>query len=351
MKNRTLLFIKKYWITCWLILAFVSLTTVGVVYASYTKISSAKLVIARVGSSGKLFSSNYLQKGTMANAVVYVDAEDNELVDFVRISNFAQGNPGKPYARAICYNLSIKLVYQSNGNYVTFSDTSKIGQRFIKVRLNGGEDIVFGYDEETGTYMNYMGTYDTSCSLAGASPNTDTLRIEYSYNQKALLSSPNANLPKMYLEITATPTPPENYLDIDSLAGRLDLQLTGQVQSVVWNGYINEDGARDETGTSVPAATLDDYNYVIEGTGEGTITLSWDSTYLELNNDFITQLTAIEGNTSTTNSVTFSVNSNTVSRYDTQFYRTGQPLTKYDTWAEVNGYITCTFTPATAGTP
>lgn len=351
MKKKFLSFIKKYWLACWLILSFVSFTTIGIVYASYTKTSSAKLVIARVGNSGKLFSSNYLQKGTMANAVLYIDADDNELVDFVRISNFAQGNPGKPYARAINYNLSIKLVYQSNGEYVSFSDTAKIGQRYIKVSLNGGEDVIFGYDADTNTYKNYTIAYTTGSSLAGASPNTDTLRIEYSENQKVLLSTPDPDLPKMYLEITATPTPTDNYLDIDPLVGRLDLQLTGQVQSVVWNGYINEDGARDETGTAVPAATLDDYNYVIEGTGEGTITLRWDSTYLELNKDFIAQLTAITGNSATADSVTFSVNSNTTSRYDTQFYRTGQALTNYDTWDEVNGYITCTFTPATAGTP
>lgn len=346
MRNRSLSLLKKNWLVSWLIIAFLCFTTVGVVYAAYTKTSSAKLVVARVGSSGNLFSSNYLQKATsMVDTTVYIDAEDSELVDFVRISNFAQGNPGKAYPRAINYTLSIQLVYQSNGEYVPFSDTSMIGERYIKVRIDGS-DIVFGYDESSSSYKNYTSAYTVTCSLAGASPNTDTLRIEYSQNQKALLINPDPDLPKMCLEISATPTPAQNYLDIDPLFGRLDLQLTGQVQSVVWNGYINEDGARDDTG-SAPSATLDDYNYVIEGVGVGRITLTWDSRYLELNKDFISELQATVDSSSTPQkSITFNVNSNNISRYDTQFYRTGEPLTNYDTWSEVNGYITCEFTPS-----
>lgn len=343
---------NKYWLICWVLfasLAFMSLG--GVVWAEYVKTNSAKLVVAREGESGKMFSSNCLQQGqSMANTTVYVDSEDTELIEFVRIANYAQGNPGKPYSRSVNYSLNIGLVYLDNGQYIPFSDTSKIGDRYITVSINGGETLYFG--KHNSSYEHVSETYTTSRTLHGGSPNTDILRVEYSADQKDLLTNPDPDFPKMYLEITATPTPASSYLDLEPLKGRLDLRLTGQVQSVVWSGYINEVGAKsDITPAPTPATTLDDYNYVIEGVGEGTITLTWNATYLELNKDFVTEISAIEGNSSTSNSLTFKVDSSDISRYDTQFYRTGQALNNYDTWAEVNGYITCDFTPDSGGTP
>lgn len=338
-------YMKRYWLTLWLVVAVLSFAVVGVVYAAFTKSNSEKTVLARVGKTGKLFSSNYLQKGTsIADTIFYVDAESSELVDFVRISNYVQGSPGKPYARAINYELEMKLVYLNGENYTVFSDPSLIGTRYIKVNINGGSVIYFGYNEDADEYQNVAAAYTTDLSLAGGAPASDVIRVEYSPDQKALLTTPDPAKPKMYLEIKATPTPASNYLDIDPLSGRLNLQLTGQVQSVVWSGYINETGARENvSGTS--ASTLDDYNYVIEGTGKGTIRLTWNITYLELNHDFIAELSTTEGYSYLAGDLMFKVDSNITSRYDTQFYRTGAALTNYDDWNEVNGYITCTFTP------
>ncbi|WP_303834476.1 hypothetical protein [Ruminococcus flavefaciens] len=339
-------FFKRCWIIIWVVVASLSFVTVGIVYAAFTKSNSEKIVLARVGKTGKLFSSNYLQNGiSMSDTIFYVDADSTEMVDFVRISNYVQGSPGKTYPRAINYELEMKLVYLDGDEYKVFADNSLIAQRYIKVKINGGEDIYFGYNEDAGAYQNVAASYKKNMSLAGGSPTTDSLRIEYSPDQKLLLTSPDPAKPKMYLEIKATPTPASNYLDIDPLSGRLNLQLTGQVQSVVWSGYINETGARENVANTSPAVTLDDYNYVIEGTGKGTIHLIWDTTYLELNHDFISELSSTEGYSYSAGDLTFKVDSNSISRYDTQFYRTGEALTYYDDWNEVNGYITCTFTP------
>lgn len=344
--KRVISYMKRYWLTLWLVVAVLSFAVVGVVYAAFTKSNSEKTVLARVGKTGKLFSSNYLQKGTsIADTFFYVDAESTELVDFVRISNYVQGSPGKPYARAINYKLEMKLVYLDGENYTTFSNNSLIGTRYIKVKINGGSDIYFGYNEAANEYQNVAEAYTTNLSLAGGVPASDAVRVEYSPDQKALLTNPDPTKPKMYLEIKATPTPASNYLDIDPLSGRLNLQLTGQVQSVVWSGYINETGARENVSGTSPASTLDDYNYVIEGTGKGTIRLTWNITYLELNHDFIAELSSTEGYSYSAGDLTFKVDSNITSRYDTQFYRTGAALTNYDDWNVVNGYITCTFTP------
>lgn len=136
----------------------------------------------------------------MPDAIFYVDADSSELVDVIRISNYAQGSPGKPYPRAINYVLEMKLVYQNGDTYTAFSDYTLIGERYVKVKINGGTDVVFGYNAETNAYENVASAYVQNMSLAGSSPETDTLRVEYSLNQKALLTNPDPNKPKLYQE-------------------------------------------------------------------------------------------------------------------------------------------------------
>ena len=160
---------------------------------------------------------------------------------------------------------------------------------------------------------------------------------------------------KLYLEITAEPSPANSFLDLEKLQARLDLRLNGTVVPVTWKGYFNDDGAKSASAGTTLSASYEGFNYVMEGVGEGTFTLSWNSEYLALNQNFISA-TVSAGGTYTPadanaavkiDSLVFSVNSNTTSRYDTQFYRTGvnDPAT---TWGELKGYVTSNFTEATS---
>ena len=275
--------------------------------------------------------------------MIYVDETATDIIDYVRISNFAQGNPGKSYSRAINYVIKMKLVYLSEGSFIEFTNENAselIGNRFIKVSLNGGTEYVFG---KNGSVYSNLSELTVPSSLTGGVPSTDAIKVEYSSNQIDLLKNPEEGTPKMYLEIQAVPTPRASYLDLDALNGRLEPQLAGSSTPVVWTGYINETGARAASNSTAVPSTLDDYNYVIEGVGVGTITLSWNPTYLSLNQDFINKIIAEDPTNNTYNSagsLTFKVNSNVISRYDTQFYRTAQALENYDTWGEVKSYIT-----------
>ena len=338
-------FIRKNWLVLWLVVVSVCLLTTGVVYAAYTKYDSAKIVVARIGGTGKLFSSNYLQRGSMSNVPLYFDDTNTGLIDYVRISNFSQGNPGKQYPRAVNYEISLQLVYVSDGEYVPFTSANAselIGDRYIRVSLNGGSYIYFG--KNNGSYDNLTQYTISGCSLAGGSPVTDVLRVEYSADQDETRNTPSG-LPRMYLEVVATPTPSSNYLDLEPISGRLELQFTGSVQSVIWNGYINETGAQDSNNSSTSvSSTLDDYNYVIEGVGKGTFTLTWNTSYVELNQDFINEMSSLEGNSYSNGQLVIKVDSDDVSRYDTQFYRTNSDVdTYYSTWGQVKGYISYTF--------
>ena len=129
-------FLKKYWISVWIFVVSLSLVSVGVVYAFYNKTSTAKSVVARVGAVGKHFSSNYLQRGSaIMDVPLYVNEADTEPGDFVRIFNFAQGNPGDPYRRQITYTLKMRMVYHDGNDFVNATQAI-VGDRFITAEFN-----------------------------------------------------------------------------------------------------------------------------------------------------------------------------------------------------------------------
>ncbi|WP_164173628.1 hypothetical protein [Ruminococcus flavefaciens] len=342
-------FLKKYWISVWIFVVSLSLVSVGVVYAFYNKTSTAKSVVARVGAVGKHFSSNYLQRGSaIMDVPLYVNEADTEPGDFVRIFNFAQGNPGDPYRRQITYTLKMRMVYHDGNDFVNATQAI-VGDRFITAEFN---ETTYTFGKNGAGYSNLEGWLELSGSLAGNTASTDTVKVTYSADQITELTE-NAPTPlpeKLYLEIVAEPTPPESYLDIEKIQARLDLRLNGSVVPVTWNGYFNDEGAKNAAAGDPLLSSLEGFNYVIEGVGEGTFTLSWNSEYLSLNQNFITSTggtytPAVDNAEPKIDTLVFTVNSNTISRYDTQFYLTGV-ADPASTWGEIKGYVSDTFVEA-----
>ena len=202
-------FLKKYWIVIWLLVTSLSLVSVIAAQAAYNKTSTVKSVVARVGTVGKHFSSNYLQAGSdMVNVPMYVNAEDTEPGDYIRIFNYPYGNPGDPYYRQITYTLSMKLVYYNSATEKYEAATEAVvGDRYITATLN---DITYIFGKDGNGYSNLGDTFTPVISnLAGATASTDSMKLTYSTNQVSTLSSGTAlpAQPKLYLEITAKPTP------------------------------------------------------------------------------------------------------------------------------------------------
>ena len=362
-------FIKRRWIFVLIGMALVLSLSVFIAHAAYTKTNTAKLVVARYGETGSLFSSNYLQPQTVNNittAYIYVSAPDEgkaaeDSGDKVRISNFAQGNQAVFYDRAINYSLSMKLVYNNNGTYETVSSANAatiIGEQWIKASV-GGTDYIFGYDAEHSTPENpvYLNLTErtASSSLRGRQSSTDVIEVMYSANQVEELINPSTPVPltKLYLEVTATPTPSSAYKDINPIGARLCLALAGTVDATNWEGYFNDEpGARNvkADGTTVNvSASLDGYNYVIEGVGSASVTIKWNTNYLELNEGFILDTLGQESvpvaDENGIKTLSFTVDSRTASRYDTQFYRSGTKTdADYDTWNKLVSYVTFEFT-------
>lgn len=55
-------FIKRYWLIIWVVIAALSFAAVGTVYAAFTKSNTEKVVLARVGKTGKLFRQIIFKK-------------------------------------------------------------------------------------------------------------------------------------------------------------------------------------------------------------------------------------------------------------------------------------------------
>ena len=173
-KVRIIVFLKKYWISLWILIMSLSLFSVGVVYASYNKTSTAKSVVARVGALGKHFSSNYLQRGSAIMPIpIYVNEADTEPGDYVRIFNFAQGNPGDPYQRQITYELKMRLVYFDGTDYVN-ATAAIVRDRYINAEFNG---TAYTFGKNGATYSNLGGWTTISSSLAGNIASTDSIKI------------------------------------------------------------------------------------------------------------------------------------------------------------------------------
>ena len=287
----------------------------------------------------------------MVNVPMYVNAEDTEPGDYIRIFNYPYGNPGDPYYRQITYTLSMKLVYYNSATEKYEALQRRLLETDILLQLSM---TLLIYSEKDGNgYSNLGDTFTpVTSTLSGATASTDSMKLTYSTNQVTALSSSTAlpAQPKLYLEITAKPTPENTYLDLETIKARIDLKLNGTVIPVTWSGYFNE--------TASTPSSLEGFNYVIAGVGSGNITLSWDSTYLELNQNFITELGLTPPAGSGRKTITFPVDSNTISRYDTQFYWTGAQGTGI-TWNDMgtlkgsdantnsSAYVICTFTETT----
>ncbi|MBQ3888781.1 MAG: hypothetical protein II738_03435, partial [Clostridia bacterium] len=123
---------------------------------------------------------------------------------------------------------------------------------------------------------------------------------------------------------------------------------TGEPRNL-WEGEFNE-----KTGTGVPAQpSYDGFNYLISGVGSGTCTLYWNNTKLQISQVFLSTYGLTPAVSGTTSSVTFPVDSDTISRYDLQFYY-AEGAAPFASWSELtggsggNGYAWLVYTDSTS---
>ena len=344
MKNKVTRFLAKQWALIWV---FVALAVLGgiISYAAYTKANKGKSVVATYDEAGDRFSSNYMNIGSPSENYQSAYAINNQTAPTASISicNYAQGNPGYYYDRDIEYRLTIELV-KYDGTAVS---AAEIGDKNITVS--------FGTNSYTFDNEHLSIGSDWNGKLLRGQSSTDICSITFDVKQIAELDDDTKT--KLYIQMTATPYPASSYRDLHSISMRMGVDKRHDEAKADWEGYFN-DVANAKTATSAaPIALgskdLDGFNYAIEGIGKGQIELKYNSNKIEINQAFVSEVsgTLSSADAEGIRTLTFSVNSNDtktgetitaygISRYDTQFYKTSKTVSDYETWYQINGYIT-----------
>lgn len=284
-----------------------SLVCIGVLaggtYAAYTKSAHHKWVVAAQETPSDLrFSSNYLASCDWKNlsyVTRLVSAGGDAVTVGVTVCNYPQSDLSRVNDSNITYTLKTQLVKE---------DGSVASVEGLTIRIN---------ESDFGTSL--------SGTLKGGVASQNLYRI-------TLSAADLGKLENVYLQIAAVPEDASAAAtENKALAGRLRI-LPAAAQATPWTGQFAD---------TPECRSLDAFNYEIQGSAQGKVTLSWDSSKVALSPWSRALLTADGGD-----SITFSVGgADQPTSYRLQFYRTC-PIPADETWSSVKAsYVTATFIP------
>lgn len=313
MKDRFIKKLKRSWLAIWIAFAAAALSTIGVL-AAYTSVSSVKRVVSTQKGAGMLFSSNYLtiDENDLPRMITFSSMETSPCVT-VNVCNYPQ-TMIKHNDKDITYTMTVELV-DSNGNAVTSADYS--------VEYNGEKKTFESNSKIEFSLLKLMAD--------------DFNKHEF------VLTFDKSQLTKsdIYMKVTATPT---NQAELKPLSAKLGVI------------YINDNTSATWTGTFIDNATspkdLDGFNYRLSGSGEGTVTLTWNTNYVDISPWFKnTYKLTISKDSSGIATATLKVNSAEKNQYDIQFYRTNG-INANEVWSDngahikvgTDDYVSMTFT-------
>lgn len=317
MRKQILKWIKRYGITVWLLVAILALA-VTVSYAAYVNREINKFVLATGKGNQAFFSSNCLYlvdaKETQYRnrRISPTQAEQQKMLTFpVIICNYVYGNDQLVNLDDITYSFAVKL--NPNGGSELPS---------------GVEQIYVTVDGAGNQNLNAAGSLEISGQkLPGGTANSHTYEVFI----------PEELKDKVLFEITATP----NDASLSATNNqKLAAMITVADKTVThgWSGRFLDDSGYNPSGYS-------GYNYEISGTGEGTITLSWDPS-LEISQWFLSDngLTKPQStNADGYYEVRFDVGGNErPSAYQLQFYLATKPDGNL-TWSQMNTKVKVQF--------
>lgn len=350
-------FIKKYWITVWLVVAAVFAVTLLARAEYIANKNRVRRVAANVANEGQQFSSNYLSTGDTEIKKASFNSGDNDgyCVVPVALWNHSVTNTKKAYQGKLDYTLEAWLVDKTGekisenadilGTYSTIA-FSENGTNYTKFNT-------YSYDDTNGYYTGEIsGTFNDTDTNGTYLVGENTYYIRFPEEMLA------AN-PDLYVKAVATPSNTQDFTSISAIIG---IQKAGTVMSRGWTGGFSD---------ILSNTDYDAFNYLISGSGEADITLEWCTDYLELSQINIAQYgfngsietfyknsggqvtETLETGGTTWKRLSFTADSNKVdnegniiglSRYDLQFYMTGSEKSDYgsgndDFWSTVESYV------------
>ena len=289
-------------------------------FGAYTNSQRAQRTIAAYDSGGDRFSSNYLNPGNSRDNVRTVFVADSSIRPsaVVTVCNYQQGKQTRPNDQDIEYTLTVRLV-----KYDAEEETKYVAVDAGYLTANSltgySVDVKKGSEEPVTLGSSLVQKVYSSCTLTGGASDSDVFSLTFSDNFAE-------NQPNLYVEMIAVPTDGS----LPTIRGIFRTGIRVEGASNAWTGSFTDDDANDPD-------EYDGLNYTVTGIGSGTFTLKWDGALLELSWESVKELLEIDGATKVENCITFPVDSDTVARYDLQFYKAGDISAK--SWSDMNSVL------------
>lgn len=308
-------FIKKhahrYWGTVCLVVAICVLIVSGSM-AAYTNFSMARRVVTLKDGGLVMFSSNLLYtegKNTVVDEYRNRKVTTTNNSFTVEIYNYVMGDASSYNNQDIKYSLKVTLLSESSnpsgyGIHINDTDTS-----YVLSEQDGSYSVNLQNQELLG---NQASKVSYTISIPEEDKNGARIRIEAIPEESSYAATNNKKLA------------------VGVIIGNLVLDKN-------WKGEI-----LDSQSERVPK-DYDGFNYAISGYGSGSITLSWNSAYLEVSPWFLEELNQSVTEENGWKKITFPVGGEgQPEAYQTQFYWSGK--NRNITWAELKGAILLNYT-------
>ena len=327
MRKEILNLLKKQWLVIWIMMVSVTLLsmTASAIYES--KVSTMNRVVVASYIQGMMFSSNYLEDGGdnayTAKYCIELSEEDKSINTYdaeVYIWNYNPANISRWYAETIDYTLSLKLT-NTKGEALEAEDMEG---KNVKLCDSAGRVLTtLSAAKLSDTINNLQLAYDP----AKASEDKYTLKFSGNWNlddDTEICVQMIASLDRSINE--------NKYKDLKDIGQIIGLKRSTNSESKGWIAYLKE----QRSGETL--SKCDGFNLVLNGSGQATITVTWDTTYLDFNRNFylkdsnlynfseVSYTSATEENSWATMVIganTASEATNHRNRYDIQLYKTG----------------------------
>lgn len=338
-------FVRKNWITVWLVVAAITLSG-GMVLAKYaTEHNVVRRVIATDGGAGSRFTSNYLFTGTENRQIRTVASTyTGEVTYDLFIYNYSMNNPTLWYKSDLDFSFTPTVVSLDGTTSLTSSDFET---------LLGNDSIeVYSVENETETSLLTINKDNFDQVVGNAVSQTITYSSVSGTYKRYKIVLPNSAIDKnICLKLEATPARKHGDISDLVLSSRFGAAFQTISLSTGWTGSFND-------STSIAPSAYEGFNFSITGSGDSSGELSWRSDLIEPNPNQIEEFFGVDLSSTTptpvpgTNMVKITLpnlsSDDNSGRYDLQFYikdaaaKTAIGNMDWDTFSE-----TCVFTENT----
>lgn len=270
--------LKKRWILIWLIIAAFA-TGAFVVFADYTGVNSVKRVVTTQSTEiGEMFSSNALKSS-------YSSQRISATAYTVTVCNYDQDSITGANPIDIIYNITADLCILVGEDFVRVSElTNDKILEYTSAEQEKINALLSVLEDRTYKFNNVALNSGRTCTQYVLNGNTlpHDVRTTHSYKVEFDITEVVDSEPDFYVFIEVTPTAG---VEGNKIGNRL-CAAKSEADRASWKGELKE--------KDCSSVDYDFYNYIISGSGAGTIDIMWDTTKFEINEFFLSDLSGNE---------------------------------------------------------